>query len=322
MPARISTSSVTPLGSLAQFKNYDSTPVIGTVFPDKGTQLSKILEAPNADELRRDLAALASHHGVVVFKDQDIATEQQKKLVQRMGELTGKPTTTKLHKLPNMKGDPEAWREVTIISSGTRVIGCRPVRFEWITDDPKRCTWVSGYEAYGRLSPSFQKLLEGLTAIHVIRGTVLAQLYDMFGVDPSQELGAPENIGDEMTACIVMSSPVVRTSPVTGFKSLFANKTFTKRINELSPDESDYILEDLWRHFAENYDLQVRHRWELNDVVIWDNRVAVHSATNDYTGHREGKRVLSLGEKPYFDPESRSRSEALSYGAGKSSAKL
>lgn len=91
-------------------------------------------------------------------------------------------------------------------------------------------------------------------------------------------------------------SPVIRTNPVTGFKSLFVNKTwvicflvslyslllylrFTKRIVELLPEESDALLEYLFRHISENHDLQVRYRWEVNDVAIWDNRSTFHTAT-------------------------------------------
>ena len=33
---------------------------------------------------------------------------------------------------------------------------------------------------------------------------------------------------------------------------------------------------------------------------------------SDYYGSRQGNRVVSLGEKPYFDPNSLSRREALS----------
>lgn len=33
--------------------------------------------------------------------------------------------------------------------------------------------------------------------------------------------------------------------------------------------------------------------------------------TSDYIGKRQGNRVVSLGERPYFDPASKSRREAL-----------
>jgi len=54
---------------------------------------------------------------------------------------------------------------------------------------------------------------------------------------------------------------------------------FTKRIVELKKDESDAILDYLFHHFCENHDLQVRFRWEVNDMAIWDNRSVVHCAT-------------------------------------------
>jgi hypothetical protein len=48
--------------------------------------------------------------------------------------------------------------------------------------------------------------------------------------------------------------------------------------------------------------------------AIWDNRSVFHSATNDYDtlGDRVGHRAVGIGEKPYLDPQSQSRTVALS----------
>ena len=62
------------------------------------------------------------------------------------------------------------------------------------------------------------------------------------------------------------------TNPVTGWKGLYVNKSFTKRINELTKDESENMLNYLFRHIAENFNFQVRFRWEQDDLAIWDNR--------------------------------------------------
>lgn len=43
--------------------------------------------------------------------------------------------------------------------------------------------------------------------------------------------------------------------------SLFAN-SFTKRIVELNQDESDVILQYLFKLITDNHDLQVRYRWQ------------------------------------------------------------
>lgn len=43
-----------------------------------------------------------------------------------------------------------------------------------------------------------------------------------------------------------------------------------------------------------------------------------HSATFDYDGlgERFGNRVVGIGERPYFDPNSQSRTEALAAESG------
>ncbi len=39
--------------------------------------------------------------------------------------------------------------------------------------------------------------------------------------------------------------------------------------------------------------------------------VFTNVVSSDYDGKRQGNRVVSIGEKPYFDPASVSRREAL-----------
>jgi hypothetical protein len=50
-----------------------------------------------------------------------------------------------------------------------------------------------------------------------------------------------------------------------------------------------------------------------SDEAIWDNRSAFHIGLLDYEGlgERFGYRVVSIGEKPYHDPNSTSRAVAL-----------
>jgi hypothetical protein len=52
-------------------------------------------------------------------------------------------------------------------------------------------------------------------------------------------------------------------------------------------------------------------------AAIWDNRSVFHSATFDYggLGERFGNRAVGIGEVPYYDAKSRSRTEALADGA-------
>lgn len=69
--------------------------------------------------------------------------------------------------------------------------------------------------------------------------------------------GSPKNIGGELTAV----HPVVRTNPVTGWKSVYAVGPFPKYINELNSDESAELLEKFYNTILHNHDLTVRFKW-------------------------------------------------------------
>ena len=107
---------------------------------------------------------------------------------------------------------------------------------------------------------------------------------------------------------------MIRTNPVTGWKSVFAVGEHVHHVNDVTPWESKALLEWFVKLIVDNHDLQVRHRWQNpNDVAIWDNRSVYHAATPDYEGlgERLGHRVVSIGERPFLDVESKSRLEAL-----------
>lgn len=102
---------------LGQFPHYECEPHIGTHFNDPSTQLSAFLKAPNSDELIKDLAVLISHRGVVFFSSQDLTVEEQLVLGNKLGELSGKPKTSTLHKHPISEDFPELGTDVSVISS-------------------------------------------------------------------------------------------------------------------------------------------------------------------------------------------------------------
>lgn len=188
--------------------------------------------------------------------------------------------------------------------------------------------WASGYDIYDRISKPYQQFLETLTAtfaqpaFNEVAEKGGFKLYD-------KERGAPENVGSELKAI----HPVVRTNPVTGWKSIFPVGGYVRHINGLTEQESKNLLDWFLDLVYKNHDLQVRFKWKNpNDIgkfelpvplsldcflthraAIWDNRSVFHSATFDYKGEgdRFGNRVVGLGEKPYFDPNSTSRRVAL-----------
>lgn len=105
------------LGSLSQFENRDETLHIGTRFSSTSTQLSQFLTASNSKDLITDLATLVSHRGVVFFTEQDITLAQQTQLANLMGEYSGRPKTSKLHRHPISEDTGETSAEVSVIDS-------------------------------------------------------------------------------------------------------------------------------------------------------------------------------------------------------------
>ncbi|KAH7397228.1 hypothetical protein BKA66DRAFT_437806 [Pyrenochaeta sp. MPI-SDFR-AT-0127] len=330
----------------AKFKYEEATPVIGREYPEVNI-VDEILNASNADELIRDLAITISERGVVFFRAQNNLTDDlQKKLVHRLGQLTGKPSDSALHIHPILNNTSEfgvddaeistisslARKKLFIKDTNSRQPGHRrydaaqwhsDIQFEPVPADytSLRLTrlpegggdtlWASGYEIYDRFSKVYQKFFEGLTANFSGDGFIKAAEADPERVKIyEKDRGSPKNVGKTLSAV----HPVVRTNPVTGWKSIYALGPFPKYINELNDEESGELLSKFRRVITENHDLQVRFKWRSeNDLAIWDNRSAFHSATYDYDGlgERTGNRAVGIGEAPFFNPDSRSRTEDL-----------
>lgn len=118
--------------------------------------------------------------------------------------------------------------------------------------------WASGYEVYERFSKPFQSFLESLTATFS-QGKAMNEKARSMGLTLEEgPRGAPANVGTAMEAI----HPVVRTHPVTGWKSMYAMGTHCKRINGLSLSESQLLIDRNYSMITENHDLQVRFRWQ------------------------------------------------------------
>ncbi|ROT42191.1 alpha-ketoglutarate-dependent taurine dioxygenase [Sodiomyces alkalinus F11] len=334
-------------GVLDSYEHFDVTPAIGREFPK--ANLVEWLEAPNSDELIRDLAITIAQRGVVFFRAQnDLTNELQKKLILRLGELTGRPETSGLHIHPILNSERELGGndpEISTISSVQHkklyrkpgVGGPSPkkqstaqwhsdIAFEPVPADfsSLRLTqlprtggdtlWASGYEIYDRISEPYQKFLASLTA--TFEQAAFRQVAERAGFELHEgPRGAPENVGRELKAV----HPVIRTNPITGWKSVFPVGGHVKHINGVTAEESKHLLDWFLDLVYKGHDLQVRLKWQNeNDIAIWDNRSVFHTATFDYDeeGERFGNRAVGLGEVPYFDPLSISRWSALSSSHG------
>lgn len=174
--------------------------------------------------------------------------------------------------------------------------------------------WASGYALAEKVSPEFLTYLERLTGEY--SQPIFADVTNGENTPFwSAERGAPENIGTELTA----THPIVRTNPVTGWKSIFGIGHHFTRINGISAQENDYVKRYLSDLLKSSPEIQLRYRWDKYDIAIWDNRSTYHTIIHDLqlpNGEilpRVGLRTLSLGERPFLDPKSKLRGEELSH---------
>lgn len=92
--------------------------------------------------------------------------------------------------------------------------------------------------------------------------------------------------------------PVVRTHPIKGTKALYCSALHTLRFDEMTERESRPLINMLNDH-AITPEFTCRMRWEPGQLTIWDNRVTMHNAINDYHGsRREMRRLTVRPEKP------------------------
>ena len=92
--------------------------------------------------------------------------------------------------------------------------------------------------------------------------------------------------------------PLVRTHPVSGEKALYCDETYASGIEGLTPAEAEALLTFLIRHITQPA-FTCRLRWAAGTFALWDNRLCLHQAFNDYDGfRRELYRSTIAGEVP------------------------
>lgn len=220
---------------------------------------------------------LLLEHLVLFFPEQDLTPDEHRSFALRFGPPEIHPFIPKLD---------EEHPEIVVLRAGGGYIAD-----VWHTDvtfdaSPPVCSvlnalempasgggtmWSNQYLAYEGLSAPMKQLVAGLHARH-----------------DALNYGHPEQNAIH---------PVVRKHPETGRPCLFVNRQFTRRIVELSRDESEGLLAILFAH-AEKPEFTCRYAWEPGTIGIWDNRCTQHCAVNDYDGERVISRVTILGDDP------------------------
>lgn len=142
------------------------------------------------------------------------------------------------------------------------------------------------YVAYETLADEIKSKIEGRTSIHDIAYTAAGTVRAGFEAvtDKTKGPGAVH--------------PIVETHAETGRKALFLGRQGCGYIHGLPVEESDELLDLLWRHMTKS-EFIWEHRWSKGDVLMWDNRCLIHGRGSFASNARRVmRRVTVKGERP------------------------
>ncbi len=92
--------------------------------------------------------------------------------------------------------------------------------------------------------------------------------------------------------------PLIRTHPVSGEKSIYFDPSYSIGFEGMTPPEAEALMGFLTAHLTQPA-FTCRLRWAPKTLALWDNRISIHQAFNDYDGYRrELYRTTVAGEAP------------------------
>jgi taurine dioxygenase len=239
-------------------------------------------------------------HGILLFRDQDIARSQHIEFSRRFGALDRHdalprdrhpdyPELLMVTNEPKPDGSP----------SDTQYTGRQWHSDMSFTTAPSLGSLLKSYAvpevggdtlfanmvlAYDTLSAGLKRMIADLHGIHLSGTRKLANATTgIVRAEEQKRINPP------------VAQPVVRTHPETGRKALYIGEK-VKRFDGMTEEESAPLIDYLVRH-ATRPEFVYRHPWRKNDILAWDNRCVMHQALGDFdeTQLRHMERTTVLG---------------------------
>jgi taurine dioxygenase len=91
--------------------------------------------------------------------------------------------------------------------------------------------------------------------------------------------------------------PIVRTHPASKRKSLFIGDMVIEEVLGVSIAEGQQLIKDLLAHSTKP-DVIYRHRWQQDDLVVFDNRCVIHTVTPTSREYRRTLHRTTLKGEP------------------------
>jgi taurine dioxygenase len=245
------------------------------------------LSRPISDAAFARILQAWGEHLVLRFSGQKIDDAMLMAFSARFGELDRVPIAAASLDRTNsgLSTDAEAWVAVisNVLQAGKPVGGLGSYELVWHTDmsynplpprasllyalqvppDGGNTGFLNMYSAYETLPDDLKRAIDGKTCIHDSSRNSAGELRKGFQrtLDVRHTPGAVH--------------PLVRRHPVTGRKALFLGRRPGAYIHGLSIEESEALLDAVWKHATQER-FAWYQKWRVGDLVMWDNRCVMH----------------------------------------------
>jgi taurine dioxygenase len=220
-------------------------------------------------------------HQVLLFRGQTLSDLDLIAFSRRLGDLDHAPIQENGQRIAN--GMPEIYVVSNVIENGEAIGSLGSGEAVWHTDmsylpaPPKASmlyaleippaggdTWFCDmYAAFEGLPAALRDRVMGLRVKH--DGTYNSGGYVRQGVTPTDD---PRKAPGRL-------HPLVCTHPESGRRMLYLGRRRMAWIEGLDLPESEALLDEIWAH-ATRAEFSFAHRWQVGDLVLWDNRCTMH----------------------------------------------
>jgi len=247
-----------------------------------GAEISGIdLREPIDAAAVKEIEDAFHEHVVVVFRGQDITEDEQMAFANAFGGL-GDRKRSPNGSTPGGSYDTPFMFVTNIIDEKTgESIGAFGDGEMWFHHDtsyyekPHKATllysitlpswggntcFANMYKAYENVPADLKAKLEGrkILQIHDYKRRERIDIYN-----------------SDISGMLQYEQPIFVTHPVTRRKALYISRLMSAKIEGLSPDENENILNQLF-DISEDPSVVFEHEWLKGDMVMWDNYASIH----------------------------------------------
>jgi taurine dioxygenase len=293
----------------AQYRSITAQPLAASMGAEiSGADVRKLTDT-QIQEIRHALF----RHKMIYFRGQKLTHADHEAFSLHFGSFaedaytSGVPGHRNVHPLIKEANDPskmvfgEGWHtDSPFLPEPPAITILRSVQVPPFGGDT---TWANSALAYSMLSDTYREMIRNLKVRFSLRD-VLKSVHEAV-VESDSPIGRlastrnSERLSDDLLRKVRGNAhPMVRTHPESGEKALYVDTSYAINIEGMEEEEAAPILRYLGEHITQPA-FGCRLRWEPDMLVLWDNRLCVHQAYNDYQGHRrELYRTTVAGEKP------------------------